>query len=303
LWLDQPIAIVGAGAVAQALGQLLLRRGAKVVALASRTRHTAERAAKFIGPTVQVVTITELPLLARRLLVATSDNAIEPVARMLAEAGMSTGVALHMCGAKGPEALGPLRLRGVACGVLHPLQTIVTPEQGARDLLGVTFGVAGDHDAVEWAEEIVKGLDGKPLRIKADRLGSYHAAAVMSSNALVAVIDAAVVLMMRAGIEEQAALKALAPIARASLENILRLGPRTALTGPIARGDVSTVTAHMDALATAPPAIAALYRAVAEQLLVISRQRDLPAPTLRALQAAIQSRKVDSANDEPGPDN
>jgi predicted short-subunit dehydrogenase-like oxidoreductase (DUF2520 family) len=108
---------------------------------------------------------------------------------------------------------------------------------------------------------------------------------------------------MRAGIEERAALTALAPIARASLENILRLGPRTALTGPIARGDVSTVTAHMDALATAPPAIAALYRAVAEQLLVISRQRGLPAPTLRALQAAIQSRKVDSVNDEPGPDN
>ena len=125
----------------------------------------------------------------------------------------------------------------------------------------------------------------------------------MSSNALVAVIDAAVVLMMRAGIEEQAALNALEPIARASLENILRLGPRTALTGPIARGDVSTVTAHMGALATAPPAIAALYRAVAEQLLVISRQRGLPAPTLRALQAAIQSRKVDSVNGEPGPDN
>jgi predicted short-subunit dehydrogenase-like oxidoreductase (DUF2520 family) len=303
LWLDQPIAIVGAGAVAQALGQLLLRRGAKVVALASRTRHTAERAANFIGPTVRVVTITELPLLARRLLVATSDNAIEPVAQMLAEAGMSAGVALHTCGAKGPEALGPLRLRGVACGVLHPLQTIVTPEQGVRDLVGVTFGVAGDHDAVEWAEEIVKGLDGKPLRIKADELGKYHAAAVMSSNALVAVIDAAVVLMMRAGIEEQAALTALAPIARASLENILRLGPRRALTGPIARGDVSTVTAHMDAIATAPPAIAALYRAVAEQLLMISQQRGLPAPTLRALLAAIQSRKVDSVNDEPGPDN
>jgi predicted short-subunit dehydrogenase-like oxidoreductase (DUF2520 family) len=303
LWLDQPIAIVGAGAVAQALGQLLLHRGANVVALASRTRHTAGRAAKFIGPTVQVVAIPELPQLARRLLIATSDNSIGQVAQMLAEAGMSTGVALHTCGAKGPEALGPLRLRGVACGVLHPLQTIVTPEQGARDLVGVMFGVAGDPVAVEWAEEIVKVLDGGPLRVKADRLGSYHAGAVMSSNALVAVIDAAVVLMMRAGIEEQAALTALEPIARASLENILRLGPRTALTGPIARGDVSTVTAHIDALATAPPAVAALYRAVAEQLLVISRERGLPAPTLRALQSAIQTRKVDRANDEPGPDN
>jgi predicted short-subunit dehydrogenase-like oxidoreductase (DUF2520 family) len=303
LWLNQPIAIVGAGAVAQALGHLLLHRGANVVALASRTRHTAERAARFIGPAMQVVTLPELPLLARRLLVATSDNSIEQVAQMLAEAGMSTGVALHTCGAKGPEALRPLRFRGVACGVLHPLQTIVTPEQGARDLVGVNFGVAGDPDAVEWADEIVKLLDGTPLRIKADRLGSYHAGAVMSSNALVAVIDAAVVLMMQAGIEEQAALTALEPIARASLENIFRLGPRTALTGPIVRGDVSTVTAHLDALATVPPTVAALYRAVAEQLLVISRERGLPAPTLRALQSAIQSRKVDSVNDEPGPDN
>jgi predicted short-subunit dehydrogenase-like oxidoreductase (DUF2520 family) len=299
---DQPIAIVGAGAVAQAFGRLLLRRGAKVVAVASRTHLTAERAAKFIGPTVQAVTIVELPRLARRLLIATSDDAIEQVAQTLAEAGMSTGVALHTCGAKGSEALAPLRFRGVACGVLHPLQTIATPEQGARDLVGVTFGVTGDRDAVEWAEEIVTLLDGKPLRIKAGLLGSYHAAAVMSSNALVAVIDAAVALLMRAGIEEQAALRALEPIARASLENIFRLGPRTALTGPIARGDVSTVTAHMDALATAPQTVATLYRAVAEQLLVISRERGLPASTARALQSAIHSRKVDSVNDKPGPD-
>jgi predicted short-subunit dehydrogenase-like oxidoreductase (DUF2520 family) len=303
LWLDQPIAIVGAGAVAQALGQLLLHRGANVLALAGRSRETADRAAKFIGPTVRVVTVSELPLLVRKLLIATSDNSIEQVAQMLAEAGMSTGVALHTCGAKGPEALGPLRSRGVACGVLHPLQTIVTPEQGARDLVGVTFGVAGDHEAVEWAEEIVRGLDGKPLRIKADRLASYHAGAVMSSNALVAVIDAAVVLMMRAGIEEQAALTALAPIARASLDNTFRLGPRMALTGPIVRGDVSTVTAHIDAMATAPATVATLYRAVAEQLLVITRERGLPAATLRAIQSAIRSRKVDSVNDEPGPDN
>jgi predicted short-subunit dehydrogenase-like oxidoreductase (DUF2520 family) len=118
------VAIVGAGAVAQAIGRLLFDSGEPVVALASRNRSRSERAARFISPSIRVASCAELPGLATRVLVAVSDEGIGPVAEALAAAGMRSGVALHTCGARGPEALEALRATGVACGILHPLQKI-----------------------------------------------------------------------------------------------------------------------------------------------------------------------------------
>ena len=262
-----------------------------MVALASRNRLGAERAAAFIGPSVRAVSCSELPRLAARILIAVSDEGIGSVAQILTDGGMQSGVALHTCGAKGAGALAVLQAAGVACGVLHPLQTVVSPDQGVRSLEGVSFAVSGDGPALQWAEEIVARLRGRSLHINADRLSCYHAGAVLVSNALVAVVDAAVVLLKRAGVAEQDGLLGLEPLARTSLENIFSRGPKMALTGPIARGDVATVTAHLDALASAPPTIAALYRAAAQCLVDIGRARGLPEPTVREFQSAIETSK------------
>src|SRR5687767_12449214 len=141
------VAIVGAGPVAQALGRLMTAGGEPVVALASRTRSRAEQAARFIsglggpdgpgGPrgavhAVRVVDVADLPQLASRVLIAVSDQGIEAVAEALAAAGMRSGVVLHTCGARGPDALNALRVQGVACGMLHPLQTIMTDRKSTR---------------------------------------------------------------------------------------------------------------------------------------------------------------------------
>ena len=307
-----PVAIVGAGAVAQALGRLMAAGGEPIVALASRTRTRAEQAARFISglggggrldaadgssqvfSTIQVVEIAELPRLATRVLFAVSDQAIEPVAEALASAGMRSGVALHTCGARGPDALRALGKTGVACGMLHPLQTILSAEQGVTSLAGATFGLSGDREAIEWGDEIVEmvrvvtGAPGRSLHIEPERTSSYHAGAVMASNALMAVIDAATILMTHAGVRRDDALPAIAPLARTSLENALGRGPQAALTGPVARGDTATVAAHTGALKNVEPTVAKLYEAAALHLLQLARQRGLPDASVRALQDVLK---------------
>ena len=282
--------------MAQALGRLLYIRGEPVVALANRNAARAQRAAAFISPTVRVVAYSELADVATRVLIAVSDAGITPVAEALALAGMRTGVALHTCGARGPEALAPLQAVGVACGVLHPLQTVAAPEQGVKSLERIPFGLAGDRPALDWAEDVVARLDGWALLVAADRLPSYHAGAAMASNALIALIEAAVVLMGQAGIERQAALQAIGPLCRASLENALRVGPEAALTGPVARGDVATVAAHLEALEGAPSAVEALYRAAGRCLLDLARQRGLPEGSLSALDLMLHTRNAGDAD-------
>jgi predicted short-subunit dehydrogenase-like oxidoreductase (DUF2520 family) len=272
----------------QALGRLLRERGEPIAAVASRTPERAAEAAAFVGGGAKAFGYRELPQYAARILIAVPDEAIADVARVLAEAGMHRGTALHTCGARGPEALAPLAAMGVACGALHPLQTVANPEEGVRALPGVAFAIDGDGEAGVWAEHLVALLGGLALRISAEARPLYHAAAVMASNYVVTLISAAVILMKEAGVEESLALRALAPLARTSVENAADLGPAAALTGPIARGDAATVRAHLAALEGGPEPVESLYRIAGLATLELARRRDLPEARARAIEKLLR---------------
>jgi predicted short-subunit dehydrogenase-like oxidoreductase (DUF2520 family) len=251
-----PIAIAGAGRVAQALGRLLAERGEPVAAVAGRNPERTRAAAAFIGHKVKPVTLGTLPKRAARLLIAVSDSAIPEVVRLIADSGMKPGIALHTCGAMGPEALAPLAAAGVSCGVLHPLQTFASPEQGLSALTACTFAIDGDAAALEWAGQIAHLLDAATLHVPPEGRLLYHAAAVMASNYVVSLVDAAAMLMDAAGIDPDTALRALGPLVEASVGNALRLGTVEALTGPVQRGDLLTISGHLSALRRAPESVA-----------------------------------------------
>lgn len=292
-------AIVGTGRVAQAFGRLLSDAGLPPVAVGGRSLAHAERAASFIShlrpsgygghAPVKATSIAGVPSLAEHVLIAVSDAAIEAVADELASSGMSGGVVLHTSGAHGPELLKALTARGVSCGVIHPLQTIADPVLGVSALKGATFGVGGDAAAVEWAWQLVEAAAGTPIRIQAKAFASYHAGAVMASNAVVAAIDAAVVLLGAAGVERRSALQAIRPLCLTSAQNALDLGPEAALTGPVQRGDAETVRTHVEALASCPAYVADLYRASGHALVDIARRRGLDATAASAVEAALDN--------------
>ena len=165
--MPEPIAIAGAGRMGQALGRLLRERGERIAAIASRTPEHAAHAAAFVGGAAQAVTYPEIPQHAAHILIAVPDDAIGEVARLLAAAGMHRGKALHTSGAHGPEALAALAAAGVACGALHPLQTVANPEEGVRVLPGAAFAIDGAREAAAWAAQIVGVLLGVPLNIAA----------------------------------------------------------------------------------------------------------------------------------------
>jgi predicted short-subunit dehydrogenase-like oxidoreductase (DUF2520 family) len=219
------------------------------------------------------VTYTELPSHAHCILICVPDDALPSVADALAAAPQPITTALHTCGSRGPEALTALEVRGAACATLHPLQTITTPEQGVADLPGSSFGITGSGSALDWALEIVRLLDGNALTIASESRPLYHAAAVMASNYIVAMVDAAVILMGLAGVEPDAALRALDPLIRASAANSLAMGPVQALTGPIERGDERTVAAHLRALDSAPESVRQLYRQAGLHTIEVARRK------------------------------
>ncbi|MBN2622842.1 MAG: DUF2520 domain-containing protein, partial [Acidimicrobiales bacterium] len=168
------------------------------------------------------------------LVVATPDDAIRTVARSV-EPEPSTVIA-HLSGARGLEVLAPHRRRAA----IHPLVAFPTPEVGARRLVGGWFAVAGDP----LADEVVAALGGRSFTVDDRDRAAYHAAAVIASNHLVALMGQVERLAGQVGVPMEAYLD----LASATLANVAELGAGPALTGPAARGDEATIRRHLRAL-------------------------------------------------------
>lgn len=184
------------------------------------------------------------------VILSVPDDALPEVATALARRGEAPGgtAALHLSGALSTDPLAPLHARGYAVGTLHPLQTVAHPITGADLLPGSHFAVSGEPQALSATRRILNALGSPSFSVPVTRKPLYHVAGVLASNYVQALLGAASGLLVRAGVPEEDALPALLPLARGAIENLDRHGPRQALTGPVARGDLETVQLHLRTL-------------------------------------------------------
>ena len=233
-----------------------------------------------------------LQLLASDLILMTTPDEIMPaVAQSLADAACAAGpralrgkIVLHTSATLDRTALAPLARLGASTGSLHPMQAFggkVVPK-----LKGVIFGIEGDAKARSAAQSIAKSLGGIPVAIETADKPAYHAAAVMAGGSIYPVLEAGLELLMSIGFTRQRASQTLLPLLRQILDNIERIGPRAAWTGPLSRGDYAVVAKHMNALRRYPPEFAKSYAALA-QLAATVLSKD-PAATRKQLERALK---------------
>lgn len=165
-------------------------------------------------------------------------------------------VVVHCAGSLTLDVLDPHPVRAS----VHPLVSLPSPTVGAQRLAGAWFGVAADPPGRDRVDELVGALDGRAVEVADRDRATYHAAAAMASNHLVALLGQVERTAASVGVP----LEAYLDLARGSLTNVAELGPAAALTGPVSRGDWATVAAHLAALpAEERPAYEALARAAA----------------------------------------
>jgi predicted short-subunit dehydrogenase-like oxidoreductase (DUF2520 family) len=227
-----------------------------------------------------------LPAGTTVLILAVPDAALSEVAHDLAAAGQAPPgcAALHLSGAVSTDVLAPLHGVGYAVGSMHPLQSVADPWQSGDRLIGATFSLAGEPAALNAARRLVSELAGEAIVVPYTLRVPYHAGAVFASNYLVALLAAAVRLLGEAGVDEPAALRALVPLARGTLDNIAHIGIRGALTGPIARGDVDTVRLHLVRLSAEDRS---LYSALGLEALRLARAAGLDARRAEELEQLL----------------
>ncbi len=200
------------------------------------------------------------------LVLATPDAAIREVATSVRP--VPTTVVVHLSGATGLDALDPHVLRAS----LHPLVSMPDAEVGAQRLVGAWFAVAGERRAMGLVRRLVDDLDGRSFPVASGDRAVYHAAAVVASNHLVALMGQVARLADAVGVP----LDAYLDLAAGSLDNVRGVGPSAALTGPAARGDVKTVEAHLAAL---PADERDTYRALAAEARRLAGRREPGAGT------------------------
>ena len=169
---------------------------------------------------------------------------------------------VHCAGVYDASILAPARDRKARVAALHPLQTFASAEAAVRAMKGTCFTFDGDPEAAPVAEKIVDALGGRMVRIAPESRPLYHAASCVLSNYMVAVADLGLIMLELSGMDKAEAARAARPLLRGTLENIEKMGIPAALTGPISRGDVETVTRHLAALARLPREIRRLYCAL-----------------------------------------
>ena len=113
-------------------------------------------------------------------------------------------------------------------------------------------------------------LEGDWVVLRAGDKVLYHAAAVFACNYLVTLVKLATDLWQTFGISQAQATKALMPLLRGTLSNIENVGLPNCLTGPIARGDLGTITSHLKALEKASPSLLEIYKELGLQTIPIA---------------------------------
>jgi len=223
------------------------------------------------------------------LQISTGDNAIATVASELATSSIRQWqgtVVFHLSGSLPSSCLHELAAKGAYVASAHPVKAFATDTTSLHDCF---VGLEGDSRALAVLQPAFESIGTKCFHIDSSKKREYHAAAVIASNHLVALADAADTVWKDSGLTPDTSNALFASLVSGVLENLQQHAPAAALTGPIARGDNDTLQTHLDALDQSLPAQAELYRQNSRYLVDMMADRHGEALTQQMHQVLLKN--------------
>ncbi len=266
---DTPtIGFIGAGTTGTALAVRLAQQRYRVIAVSSRSLTSAEKLAARINGCQAYKTAQEVADVAQLVFITTPDDAIPRVA---AEVQWRNGQSVvHCSGAHSIDILEPAKQPGANTGCFHPLQTFASVDQAIGNIPGSTFAIEAEEPLSSTLKDMAAALEGEWVILKAGDKVLYHAAAVFACNYLVTLVKLATDLWQTFDVPPAQATRDLMPLLRGTLSNIENVGLPNCLTGPIARGDLGTISRHLESLGKQAPALLKIYKELGQQTVPIA---------------------------------
>lgn len=268
--------VVGAGRLGLGLARALRDAGYPSVGIWNRGAAGRRRAARLLGRRADGGELGAALGEAELIFVAVADRAISEVGAILAAQKLRPGtIVAHTSGALDARSLG--RIQGAKLASFHPVVACAEPSQAAAALRGAVFTIEGDPRALRTLRQVARDLGGRTVVLAPRAKARYHAALVLASNLVVALLEVARREALAAGFADE---RALAQLACGAVTLVARHGTAAALTGPVRRGDLETLERHLEALSK--PA-AHMYRSLSFVAVELARRRGLPRKTAHRL--------------------
>ena len=265
------IGFIGAGKVGVSLGKFFREGGLTVTGYYNRHREAALEAAKFTGSAC-FDSAEALAEASDAIFLTVPDKAIGEVFASLRGLDLQGKKICHCSGAlSAGEAFPGIEALGATGYSIHPLFPVSDKWASYKELRSAFFCIEGTGPLDFW-KKTLESLGPRVQEISGDAKVKYHAACVLSSNLVCALVDTSLKLLQDCGFTEAGAREALAPLALSNMKHLLEDGPVQALTGPVERGDSETVRKHLSVLGNGPEA--ALYRSASEVLVSIAERKN-----------------------------
>jgi predicted short-subunit dehydrogenase-like oxidoreductase (DUF2520 family) len=283
--------IIGSGRLGTSLALALSKKEWTIRSLADKSQAAAKESRKIVGAGKASADWLGAAADASVLFLCIPDEEIEKTAARLARGLVNWRgkVVFHTSGILSSKILEPLRRRGASVASFHPIQSFSSKRTPANRFKNIYYGVEGDSQALSLAKKIARRLGGRTLLIKPQDKPLYHAACSMASNLFVPLLDLSCELLRAAGIKGGQAGLVLFPLVEGTLQNVKHLDVKTALTGPIARGDEQTVKRHIRALRKFPEA-RRVYQILGGRALQLAKKKRIPASKIRALKRRLEEK-------------
>ena len=267
------ISIVGAGAVGGSLANALFEAGLQIDFVVDRFAPKGQSVAEQTG-SEYLSTLNDRLAVSEVVLVAVPDQEVGAVSNEGAalRGNLSHQVWLHTAGALSASALRSIAPHVLGTGGFHP--ACAFPKDRITSLPANTaFGVDGNDAALQVCTDLARAMGGRTVLIPGTARALYHASCVLASNAVIGLLTEAARALAEGGVDKDDAARLLIALTQGAVSRAAALGLEAALTGPIRRGDVDTVSEHLKALA-GDAAADALYRATSIAVLNATRAAD-----------------------------
>lgn len=291
------LSIIGAGSIGASLGRLWAENGVFIIGgIQNRSFASSREAVEAIGSGTPLNPTDPLPR-SDLICIATADDAISPIAKRLAVSTpplIGTPVVFHCSGVLSSTALAPLK-KGCNTPIASAHPAVSWSQRGMRPLPDQSplCALEGDERAVSLLSDAFTRIGFRPFVLSAEAKARYHAALAIASNYTVTLASVATELLESCDLPAHISLDLIRGLLGSTLGNLTRLTPQEALTGPLVRGDLRTISLHLAALAPSPR-ILLTYKTLGIATLRLATQRHPEREALyRAAEQLLSSAPTD----------
>lgn len=249
-WYIIKVGFIGAGKVGVNLGRYFTQKGVELSGFYGRSEYTTKKAAqitksKFYNNIQKVIQESDI------IFITTPDDTISIIDQKISQFDLKNKSVCHASGSLKSTVLSNAKSSGAQIYSIHPIFAFSNKNIELQELEKIYFSIEGDIEVGSVDLPVIRLLKiiGNRYFVRSIEDSSvYHLANVFVSNLTLSLIDLGISYFKQIGLEEEEALKAIAPLVRGNIENIFEKGFLNSLTGPVVRGDKNTIKKHLDVL-------------------------------------------------------